>query len=269
MGNLKEISRFKRYEIGRELSRERGNNWAVIITKNGKRIFDSIYQKKADADMRQAKLKKIAGLDPKVSLAAAKPKAPVNEEDFRKDLKVGDKVVIRNIKTKRSKTYTLKKKLGGGKFEADPGGKIIHPSDVDELVENSTTKTVTIKDPISGKTRKSTEKGLYGQGVVYINKKGHFLHGKKADVFYWFTDGRINVKVKTGPNKANFSLITLKVGQFSTFPINLEDYKFETVFKTVLGKYDKKSLDHLKENLSLSSTPREIKSIYKIWKKKR
>ena len=79
MGNLNEISAFKGHEIGRELGREGGNNWAVVVTKNGKRVFDSVHQKRSAAEMRVIKLEKKPGLNPKVSQTSFKPFSPMKE----------------------------------------------------------------------------------------------------------------------------------------------------------------------------------------------
>jgi len=50
--------------------------------------------------------------------------------EVKKTYKKGDRVNLRNIKTKRNKTYTLVKKLGPNKWESD-GGKVIYTSDID------------------------------------------------------------------------------------------------------------------------------------------
>jgi len=160
MGKLKEISSLKRREIARELEKEGPNNYAIMF--KGQKKFWKVVRSKKLADKIVSTLKS-RGKDAKVVITAA-PVTETYDSSRNKNrimpptLKVGMKVRIKNIKSKRSKAYTLTKKLGPGKFEAEPGGKIIYSGDVDEIIkEIAKRKVLPDLDPFAGSIKRWTK----------------------------------------------------------------------------------------------------------------
>lgn len=160
MGKLKEISSFKRREIARELEKEGPNNYAIMF--KGQKKFWKVVRSKRLADKIVSTLKS-RGKDAEVVITAA-PVTETYDSSRNKNrimpptLKVGMKVRIKNIKSKRSKAYTLTKKLGPGKFEAEPGGKIIYSGDVDEIIKEITKRKVLPDlDPFAGSIKRWTK----------------------------------------------------------------------------------------------------------------
>lgn len=100
-----------------ETIRKKGSKW-VIYSKDGDKKLGT-YDTKSAAQKRLGQIEYF------------KHNESVSEG---KDYKAGDRVTVRNIKTKRNKTYTVAKVRDDGKLETT-SGKIIYPSDIEPVGE--------------------------------------------------------------------------------------------------------------------------------------
>jgi hypothetical protein len=107
--------------------------------------------------------------------------------------------------------------------------------------------------------------GTHSMGTVTITAPGNILHGKTANIFHKFPDGRINVQHRKSDKKGDVINLTLKKGEYKLDEaVDLETARKIKIVALATGSCD---LEHIHEFVSLNPNMESIVTLKETYNK--